>query len=225
MLKIPESCIDHARVQVTQSTTPAISEAWKESEDYKKAYSLFCAKEFELIKPYIGSPKNVLDLGCGIGRMSVYLHTQLRDDSIHYILADGNDESLFKIKYGWNNKKSRYYNSINLMNLFAESNGLKNFRSVNLQKESIEDLRNIDLIMSFLAVGFHFPIEEYLETLKISASSDCVMIFGIRKKSVYQTESPLFESFKYRKIIGSSESNENFLILTNRDMNDCIGIS
>ena len=68
-----------------------------------KFYYNLSISEYSAIEKYIKKPKIILDLGCGLGRMSIFLNWKLQDPDIHYILADGTcNEKPTKIKYGWN---------------------------------------------------------------------------------------------------------------------------
>ena len=141
-------------------------------------YLKMSVSEYEAIKDHIGMPKKILELGCGLGRMSIYLNHMLDHDP-HFILADVTKESQ-KIKYGWNPEDS-YYNSLELTGKFAELHGLNNFETHNLLTEDLNQYKNIDLVMSYLSVGFHYPIDDYISTLLNITSDNCTMIFGVRR--------------------------------------------
>jgi len=167
--KFPDESQGFAERQVTQIT--------KDSE----FYSAISNSEYHLISEYIDQPKTILELGCGLGRMSVYMNWMLQDTDIHYILADSTcDVFPAKVKYGWN-PASGFYNDLAVTESFCKLNGLTNFEILDLQYGSLNAFSDISLVMSFLSVGFHYPIDMYLETLMDITSDDAVMIFGIRK--------------------------------------------
>jgi len=150
--------------------------------DDPEFYLKMSRSEYKAIRKHIGKPKKILDLGCGLGRMSVFLNYKLSQEhrrSAHFILADVTKES-DKIEYGWDPDNS-YYNNLDLTAKFAQLHGLSNFRTFNLLTEDLNIHHNIDLVMSYLAVGFHYPIEQYMKTLLNITSYHCVMIFGVRK--------------------------------------------
>lgn len=163
--KITEEFMNFINKQVTQTVI---------DQEY---YLKLSQSEYDAFKEYIDAPKNILELGCGLGRMSIFLNHQLEQEA-KFILADF---SLYSenIKYGWNPKES-YYNNLEYTEKFAKLNNLHNFNLFDLKNDDISRLSNVDLVMSFLSVGFHYPIEQYfLKLLKIT-SDDAVMIFGIR---------------------------------------------
>ena len=125
-------------------------------------YTKMSISEYNAISKHIENPKKILELGCGLGRMSIFLNSMLKNNA-HYILADVSELSQ-NIKYGWDPKES-YYNDLDLTSLFAKKHGLENFETFNLLSQNLNKFENIDLVMSFLSVGFHYPISEYLDTL------------------------------------------------------------
>jgi hypothetical protein len=137
--------------------------------------------DFATVQPFIGQPRTVLDVGCGLGRMSVFLNAQLEDPGIRFILADTTRISRSEGPIaGWN-PGDDFYNDLALTARFAEMNGLRNVETFDLLRDDWARLPKVDLIMSFLAVGFHFPIENTMPKLLAVASGECTMIFGVRK--------------------------------------------
>lgn len=156
---------DIAKLQVTQI------------ENNKSYYLKISMHEYEQIKDYIGMPNNILELGCGLGRFSIFLNSKLNHNP-KFFLADFSKVSK-NIKYGWNPKNSSY-NNLSFTRDFCLDNGMNNFDLINLGENSIGSLKNIDLIMSFLSVGFHYPIEDYFDDFKLISNENTVFIFGTR---------------------------------------------
>ena len=154
-------------------------------KDRPDVYLNLSKVEYRLFKNFIEKPKNILDLGCGLGRMSIYLNTRLRNPSAHFILADASHVSE-KIRYGFNKGES-YYNDLDLTASFARENGLTNFETFDIRVKDLKSLSNIDFVMSFFAVGFHSKIEDCLDDLLQITTSDCTMIFGVRGGRYFKT--------------------------------------
>ena len=192
------------RLQLTSST----------ENDYLNT----CISEYNLFQNFIKTPKTILELGCGLGRMSIFLNSQLQNSDIHYILADST--SNVKIpSYGWNANEG-YYNDLNLTELFSKNHGMENFEIFDLKNDNIERLNDIDLIMSFLSVGFHYPIENYIDSLLKISSENCIMVFGIRRGRY--SENNFKDHFKNIQIIenttlfGGKRIKEDILILEDK---------
>lgn len=136
--------------------------------------------EIKNIDKYLSeiNPKNILDIGAGIGRASVYLHNKYKWGDSHYFLLDGDggDTQYDQLR----TEKGEYYNSFECAKLFCESNGLK-ITQLNANDNWINHIKKpLDLIYSFLAIGFHWPITFYLEDIYSVSKKDSLIIFGVR---------------------------------------------
>jgi SAM-dependent methyltransferase len=146
----------------------------------RDAYLKISESEYSLYKEYIPkSVKRVVDLGCGLGRASIYLNSQLDNDP-RFIFADYNEVSE-KVKYGWNPQSSTY-NSLRKTKEFAVLNGMINFSTLDLGVKDLSGIDNVDIIISVLAVGFHYPVEGYLSDFHRMIKDDGIIVLGIRPK-------------------------------------------
>jgi len=177
-------------------------------------YETISQSEYNSISQVIDKPKTILDMGCGLGRMSVYMNSIMKDESIHYILADSTQEIPEKMRYGWN-PSGGFYNDLKLTSDFCKLNGLSNFETFDLKNNDLTKLTSVDLIMSFLCVGFHYPIDMYMDKFKQIISPRGVMIFGVRKQKY---DKSIFES-QFGKVTIVEQPNidtrEDILILEN----------
>jgi SAM-dependent methyltransferase len=146
------------------------------------AFDLMSESEYVAFEKHIPQqrPLTILDLGCGIGRIAAYIHCQLGDPEIHYILADTTHVSP-DIRNGWN-PDEEYYNDLSLTSIFAVANGIENFETFDIRKDdwfSIPD-GSIDFVVSMLAVGYHYPLDLYAKILHRITGRNAVMALGIR---------------------------------------------
>jgi SAM-dependent methyltransferase len=139
--------------------------------------------EIDAIYPYVKEFKTILDLGCGIGRSSVYLNYKFKQDDLFllhlpwFVLADYDRIDI--VQYSWIEGKNCVYNLKELTKNFVEQNGLIKYLFIDLDKTSIEIVSGVDLIMSFLSLGFHYSFSLYIDSfLKIKPK---MIIYGKRK--------------------------------------------
>ena len=146
--------------------------------------------EVKCVGKYINNPKFVLDIGCGLGRSSIYIKNKLSLDNTKFYLADftgydytKKDNRGNKVACGVHQTaKDIPYNDLNLTKELCELNNLTNFELVDLGG-SIPKLEKIDVIYSFQCVGYHFGIVETLKKYNFLdlIHNNTVMIYGIRK--------------------------------------------
>ena len=145
-----------------------------------ESYYQLTQNEYKTFQSHLPNfPKTILDLGCGLGRVSVYINKMHDVKDTKYILADSSKISE-KITMGWNPGES-WYNDLSMTKEFCDLNGLVNYEIFNLINDQLMLLNDIDLVYSFMAVGFHYPIEDYFSILKRIMKKDGIMIFGVRK--------------------------------------------
>src|SRR4029077_968586 len=155
-----------------------------EARDDLEVYSKLSEFEYEQIKDYIDYPKNIMDLGCGLGRVAVYLNAVLKDPDMYYILADRHGDTTNT--GGWD--LNEFYNDLNLTQSFCRLNGLLSFEVFDTKLDNWNDIW-CDLIVSHCAFGMHFPIENIMSSLLEISSSDITMIFGTRNRGLYSEDS------------------------------------
>ncbi len=178
--------LDRTQLEVAKLQVPQL----KKDLDF---YNKLSKGEYEAFKEFIDKPQKILELGCGLGRMSVYLNKQL-DYEPEFILADY-DEISEKLKYGWDPGDIRY-NRFESTRQFCDDNSLKRFEIFNLEDRDISELQDIDLVISVMAVGFHYPIEQYFNKLLEISTHDVVMIFGVRKYNVIYNLNSFKDNFR-----------------------------
>jgi len=147
----------------------------REHSDFKRQ----CEVEYAAVNGFIGQPARILDLGCGLGRMSIYLNWQLDNPPVHFVLADANEVTNEENISGWDPGRD-FYNKMENTQTFCNDNGLQNLSLFDINRDAVSDIGQVDLLFSFLAVGFHFPLEESLRKYWSCLKSDSTLIFGIR---------------------------------------------
>lgn len=152
-----------------------------EASDNIDIYNNLSLHEFEQIKPYLGNPKNVLEVGCGMGRGSIFLNHLLKDNKVHYTLADRNGYTTNTGAYMPD--EDEFYNDIELTFDFCKLNGIKNITTFDTENDDWLTLPKYDLIFSLCSFGMHVSIDRYMDRLLSVSKPTTTMIFGVRGDS------------------------------------------
>lgn len=157
---------------------------WEAKTDLT-VYDRLGAFEFEQIEPYLGTPKNVLEVGCGLGRGTIFLNHLLGDDTVNYTLADRTGYTTNTGQYM--PQQDEFYNDLKLTKSFCELNNVKNIQTFDTELNDWSSLPKFDLIFSLCSFGMHVSIKRYMERLKSVSASDTTMIFGTRQAGYNQS--------------------------------------
>ncbi len=141
--------------------------------------------EYRAVESFIdATPRRVLDLGCGLGRAAVHFAKYIPSPPTRYYLADSNGTHE---QWGWNPTPG-FTNDMQLTWDFLDTYGVTDFKLIDLAKDELPsgiDNTPVDLVISFLAVGFHYPLEQWLDTLYSNILAPCgIMAVGIRRNTL-----------------------------------------
>lgn len=146
-------------------------------KNIKRKYNEDIENEFNQIIPFLPESCNtILDIGCGLAGMSILMY-HYYDHPLLYLV----DKDLIskKIKYGFSENES-FYNSHEILQKILEMNCIENFVMKN-PDDDFKDLQKIDIAVSFLACGFHFPLYYYFGRIFNNLSETGIFICDIRK--------------------------------------------
>jgi len=145
----------------------------------KKKFSQDIEKDFNEILSFLpeqGKVKTIVDIGCGLGGISVLLSHYY--DYPELYLVDKNQVSE-KVKYGFHENES-FYNSFDVLKKILEMNYIKNYNFVQPEND-FKEIKNVDIVISLLAMGFHFPLYFYFGRIFRCLSKTGIFICDIRK--------------------------------------------
>ena len=140
---------------------------------------------FELFKNEIFTFKNflpnkldnIMDIGCGLGIIDIFLNERYRGLPNFYLLDKNHIDS--KIKYGFSSDYESY-NDLNETRKILLDNGLEDNRINILNVDrNINIEKKIDLVISLKSMGYHYPFEKYILLFKDCCSKDTTFIFDI----------------------------------------------
>ena len=180
------------------------------------------------------APKNVLEIGAGLGRISVFINRKYQWGSTNFFLLDGNSGDT-QIAGLHENVGKDFYNSLDATKEFCIKNGIDSSRLKIINAETKIDLNDLqfDLCYSFKAMGFHWPINWHLNKLYAHILPESYLFFEIRdtRRESYPTEKhwkrrmafvkkQLDEIDPAKYTIIKSETNRTFPILVLKRNND-----
>ncbi len=155
-------------------------------------------KELNTFEKYLPSTvQNIMDIGCGLGVLDIFINEKYSNQPNFYLL----DKNIIdtKIKYGFS-KNYESYNDLNETINILQKNGLsKNQIYVKNVDEKFTINEKIDLVISLKSMGYHYPIENYIELLRKNCSNETVFIFDVFDEK-YSLEM-VKENFKEVQII------------------------
>ena len=189
----------------TDRHEPLMCEQQWEAKNDLTRYGDVAAFEFPQFAEHLGTPKIVMDIGCGLGRGAVYLN-YLLGGGVHFILADRHGRT--GNSGAFNPVEDEYYNDLDLTADFCRLNGLTGFRTFDTEKDDWAGLPRVDLILSLCSLGMHVPIERYLDRMISISKPETVMIFGVRE--LCYRAPPFADRFQETVYIPGLESGNRF---------------
>lgn len=136
------------------------------------------AREFDALRATLETlcPRSIADIGCGYGFFDLIAARELGAD-LHLIDLEQNAHTHF----GFNAEGSAYSNLQKALG-FLTSNGVpaEKITATNPEKEDVSGIGPVDLAVSFLACGFHFPVDVYMGFFASNVSADGHIILDLR---------------------------------------------
>lgn len=158
-------------------------ESFFTKKEVERLFSEDMKNEYVNISNYLPlKVKNILDIGCGIGGIDVFLSKHYLQQNPNFYLLD-KTEMPRKVYYSLT-KKGCYYNSLSVTKNFLVNNGISEDR-IFLQ-EATDDNKigfnvKFDLVISLISWGFHYPVETYLDQVYDKLEQGGVLIIDVRK--------------------------------------------
>lgn len=162
----------------------------------KRLYSADMENEFSIIKPFIASHTNsILDVGCGVAGVDLFLYQHTKAEI--FLLDKSEIEST--IHYGFQ-KTGSFYNSLQTARLLLEKNGVPKNKIHTQEATENFDINypasSLDLVISLISWGFHYPISTYLKNVYSALKQDGLLIIDVRKYSGGENELADFFNLK-----------------------------
>ena len=160
------------------------AEAYFRRDAIKQLYSVDMSVEYESFKEHLPqSCENILDIGCGIAGIDVFLFRHYQSDTnIDFFLFDKTEINQ-KVFYGYK-EESAFYNSLILAKSFLKLNGIEESKIHLIEVPSNHQLPidcSFDLVISLFSWGFHYPLSQYLDDVYELLNENGTLILDLRK--------------------------------------------
>jgi hypothetical protein len=168
------------------------------------AYVESVVREYEEVKPHLPAvPRVIADIGCGVALFDVLLAWHYEGKvSPRFLLVDKSQKG--KVFYGFE-ETGAFYSSLEITDRIASLNGIapSDWITIPAPPRALGPPHGVDLVISLISWGFHYPVSVYLQKVLDSLSEAGVLILDLRKGT--DGERLLGESFS--KIVVISEDN------------------
>lgn len=121
-------------------------------------------------------PSRIADIGCGYGFFDVFA---AKDLGCHIVLID--IEETENRHFGFK-KSGAAYSNLAVAKAFAVANGVaeSSVTIVNPNQQDLDDLPDVDVAMSFMSCGFHYPVSTYMNFFNDGVTADGHLILDLR---------------------------------------------
>jgi SAM-dependent methyltransferase len=147
--------------------------------------------EYQSLAPALkaGKPKRIADIGCGYGLFDLFA---ARDSTASVVLID--IEQNARRHFGFAEEGAAYSNLATARRLL-QVNGIASTRieTLNPQSADLTALKPVDIALSFLSCGFHYPVSAYAGFFTTQVKPKGVIMLDVREASAGE-QIPFLES-------------------------------
>ena len=147
-------------------------------QNFEKITEKLFYKEFETFKKYLpNSVENIMDIGCGLGIINIYLNEFFEKKPVFFLLDKNRVDR--KIKYGFSSNYESYNDLNETKNILLNNNIDTNCINLFDVEKQFLITKKMDLVISLKSMGYHYPINTYIELLRNCCTKNTVFIFDI----------------------------------------------
>jgi len=177
----------------------------------KELYINNLKQEYLTIKDYLPNTcSSVLDIGCGVAGINILINKHYgNNQQMFYLLDKTGISKRFHYSY---KPKGAFYNSLDVAKELLIGNHIPE-RNINLieatNNNDIKINSNVNLVISLISWGFHYPIETYLNRVYELLTNGGSLIIDVRKETngiqdlnkVFRKVEVIYEEEKIQRVL------------------------
>lgn len=136
--------------------------------------------EYQMLKPVLAeiAPKAIADIGCGYAIFDLFAW---RDHPCNLVLIDLEESE--SRHFGYKDSGAAYSN-LDVARKFLTDNGVKKTQitCINPGAKDLSKTRRVDLAVSFLSCGFHYPVDTYMPYFRSNLTKSGAVILDVRQR-------------------------------------------
>ena len=161
-------------------------------------------KELDTFKNFLPNSVNtIMDIGCGLGIINIYLNKFFEKKPIFFLLDKNRIDR--KIKYGFSINYESYNDLNETKNILLENEIDSDCVYLFDVEKQFQINKKIDLVISLKSMGYHYPINSYIELFRNCCTKNTVFIYDIGENQY--DENYLKTIFEDVKIIYEENTN------------------
>lgn len=154
-------------------------------DDLIRRAAAFILLEYEALQPRLAAqpPGAATDIGCGYAIFDLFL-AQDFDCDLTLIDLEESDERHFGFE-----QTGAAYSNLEVAKAFLLANGIaaKRITTVNPNTQSVADITEQDLVVSFISCGFHYPWNTYETFFRDAVKPGGRVILDLRQRTLERT--------------------------------------
>lgn len=176
----------------------------------QRLYQRDMAQEFQTLTAALPRAcSTILDIGCGVAGIDVLLDRHYAGQAPDIYLLD--KSHVERSVYYLFRPRAAFYNSLEVAKSLLMSNGIPPQRIHLLDASEEYDIAvdaSIDLVISLLSWGFHYPVDAYIDRVHALLTEHGVAILDVRKgtdgmdtlRRVFRSAAIIDDAAKYERV-------------------------
>ena len=149
-----------------------------QNQDLEKITEELFLKELNTFKNFLPNSVNtIMDIGCGLGIINIYLNEFFEKKPIFFLLDKNKVDR--KITYGFSSNYESYNDLNETKNILLENNIDTSCMYLFDVEKQFVITKKMDLVISLKSMGYHYPINSYIELFRNCCTKNTVFIYDI----------------------------------------------